>query len=436
MQGSHTAGIRSGRCAFRSVPKTLRKRPQSSSAWHVLSRGPCLPSEFQPREARCFLGVVVSVRGKGLKRRGVGVTRTTTPGVPRARHGAFALDGLSRQEPRIRGPGKPAAAGGGSARARWAGPVLFCPNHCKQAEAGRGGNGAPAAGQGGSAGGGGRGGRVSARRRRLQRSRRSLGGRHWSVAGSGRLRGSRRCGAVPVRAVVWRPASRPRLSGGMLGSGSRARNWGWGAWLPLLLFSGKAAPHPPSLLLLGVGHAACPRGLPECSRLCPGLLREPGTIREPSWFLGASRPRGICASHTWPELRRGPGFPQPSGLRVAPGLATCPRAGQVESGSSSCCCPRPVWGRGALLVAEVLVSGFSGSGRPELEFRTPYSRELLRQTSDQPEASWKSVDMRGHSRSSDETFPDVQSGALHLNATSKAKASVDNRFPVTVHEED
>lgn len=182
-----------------------------------------------------------------------GLLELQLPACPARGHGASALDGLSRQEPRIRGPGKPAAAGGGSARARWAGPVLFCPNHCKQAEAGRGGNGAPAAGQGESAGGGGRGGRVSARRRRLQRSRRSLGGRHWSVAGSGRLRGSRRCGAVPVLAVVWRPASRPRLSGGMLGLGSRARNWswGWGAWLPRLLFSGKAPPHPPRLLFWG-----------------------------------------------------------------------------------------------------------------------------------------------------------------------------------------
>lgn len=31
---------------------------------------------------------------------------------------------------------------------------------------------------------------------------------------------------------------------------------------------------------------------------------------------------------------------------------------------------------GSLLVAEVLISGFSGSGRPELEFRTPYSRHF------------------------------------------------------------
>lgn len=99
-----------------------------------------------------------------------GLLELQLPACPARGHGASALDGLSRQEPRIRGPGKLAAAGGGSARARRAGPVLFSPNHCKQAEAGRGGNGAPAGGQGGSAGGGGRGGRVSARRRRLQRS--------------------------------------------------------------------------------------------------------------------------------------------------------------------------------------------------------------------------------------------------------------------------
>lgn len=289
-------------------------------------------------------------------------------------HGASALDGLSRQEPRIRGPGKPAAAGGGSARARWAGPVLFCPNHCKQAEAGRGGNGVPAAGQGESAGGGSRGGRVSARRRRLQRSRRSLGGRYWSVAGSGRLRGSRAAARCPCERSS---GARPRARA------CQAACWAWDPGLGIGVGGGGRGcrafcspgrlPRTPTLALLGVGHAACPRGLPECSRLCPVLLPEPGTIREPSRFLGASRPRGICASHTWPERRRGPGLPQPPGLRVAPG---CPPVPAVESGSSSSCCPRPVWGRGALLVAEVLVSGFNGSGRPELEFRTPYSRHF------------------------------------------------------------
>lgn len=100
----------------------------------------------------------------------------------------------------------------------------------------------------------------------------------------------------------------------------------------------EGSPAPPTLALLGVGHAACLRGLHECSWLCPVLLPEPGTIREPSRFLGASRPRGISASHTWPEQRRGPGLPQPSGLRVAPG---CPPVPAVESGSSSSCCPGP-----------------------------------------------------------------------------------------------
>lgn len=245
-----------------------------------------------------------------------GLLELQLPACPARGHGASALDGLSRQEPRIRGPGKLAAAGGGSARARRAGPVLFCPNHCKQAEAGRGGNGAPAGGQGGSAGGGGRGGRVSARRRRLQRSRRSLGGRHWSVAGERSLAGvaALRRGARASRRLAPGLAPAPVRRHAGLGIPGSELELGVGgvAAAPSVLQEG--SPAPPKLAHLGVGHAAClaacRRGLPECSRLCPVLFPEPRTIREPSWFLGASRPRGICASHTWPEQRRGLDLPQ------------------------------------------------------------------------------------------------------------------------------
>lgn len=223
------------------------------------------------------------------------------------------------------------------------------------------------------------------RRRRLQRSRRSLGGRHWSVAGSGRLRGSPRCGAVPRRASRRLRASRPRLSGSMLGLGSWARNWswGWGAWLPLLRFSGQASPFPPDprqLALWGVGHAACPTGLPGCSRVCPvaalGARGELGTRR----FLGASRPRGISAGHTWPELRRrrrGTDWPSsafrcgsrtwhahlPPCLRGGVGeqLLLLPGAGVGAGGAPGC--------RGPCF-------GFSGHGRPDLEFRTPRSTQF------------------------------------------------------------
>lgn len=198
------------------------------------------------------------------------------------------------------------------------------------------------------------------------------------------MRGSRRCGAVPVRAVVWRPASRPRLSGGMLGLGSRARNWswGWGAWLPRLLFSRKAPPHPPSLLIWG--WVTLPASLPagEASPSAPGSAlccsRSRGRSGNPAGF---SELPGRGASERATPGRSSAGglvFPQPSVLRAAPGVHTCPRAGKVESGSSSSCCPRPASGRGSLLVAEVLISGFSGSGRPELEFRTPYSRHFFK----------------------------------------------------------
>lgn len=198
------------------------------------------------------------------------------------------------------------------------------------------------------------------------------------------MRGSRRCGAVPVRAVVWRPASRPRLSGGMLGLGSRARNWswGWGAWLPRLLFSRKAPPHPPSLLIWG--WVTLPASLPagEASPSAPGSALCYSRSRGRSWNpAGFSELPGRGASVRATPGRSSAGglvFPQPSVLRAAPGVHTCPRAGKVESGSSSSCCPRPASGRGSLLVAEVLISGFSGSGRPELEFRTPYSRHFFK----------------------------------------------------------
>lgn len=69
-----------------------------------------------------------------------------------------------------RGPGKPAAAGGGNALARWASSSCSVPI-VNRRRLGRGGNGAPEAGQGRSAGGGYGGSGVSTRRWRLRRGR-------------------------------------------------------------------------------------------------------------------------------------------------------------------------------------------------------------------------------------------------------------------------
>lgn len=107
--------------------------------------------------------------------------------------------------------------------------VLFRPNHCKQAEAGRGGNGAPETGQGRCAGGG----RVSGRKRWPRRDGRSRSSRHRSVA-----RVARRVAAMPLgflRSPSPTPASRPRLSGSVRGSAPAAARCvvgGSGAWLP------------------------------------------------------------------------------------------------------------------------------------------------------------------------------------------------------------
>lgn len=171
-------------------------------------------------------------------------------------------------------------------------------------------------------------------------------------------RGGRSAAAVAVRAV-WRPALRPRLSCSVLGLGSRARNgsWGWGAWLPRLasprVVRGGCTPElaPAGWVTPPAGQASL--GAPVCVLGCSGTQ---GLVGESSCFLGASRPRGIPAGHTWPELRPGTGLTQPSGLWVASGSPTCLRACRVESENSSCC---------------LLVPGFSRSVRPDLELRTP-----------------------------------------------------------------
>lgn len=180
------------------------------------------------------------------------------------------------------------------------------------------------------------------RRRRLQRSRRSLGGRHWSVAGSGRLRGSPRYGAVPRRASRRLRASRPRLSGSMLGLGSWARNWswGWGAWLPLLRFSGQASPFPPTPASLLFGGWVTPParqaspGAPGCVLL---LLLEPGASWEPGGF---SELPGRGAS-----LRATPGRSCAGGGGGGPAFLSLP-----VWESHLACPPVPVlagWSRGA-----------------------------------------------------------------------------------------
>lgn len=188
---------------------------------------------------------------------------------------------------------------------------------------------------------------MSARRRRLQRSGRSLGGKHWSVAGSGRSRGSQRCGGGRASRVA--PGLAPAPVCSVLGLGSRARNgsWGWGAWLPRLasprVVRGGCTPElaPAGWVTPPAGQASL--GAPVCVLGCSGTQ---GLVGESSCFLGASRPRGIPAGHTWPELRPGTGLTQPSGLWVASGSPTCLRACRVESENSSCCCPWQALGRG------------------------------------------------------------------------------------------
>lgn len=172
---------------------------------------------------------------------------------------------------------------------------------------------------------------MSARRRRLQRSGRSLGGRHWSVAGSGRSRGSQRCGGVRGSGLAPGLAPAPVMQ--RAGLGIPGSEWDLGV-------GGVAA--PPYVVRegftracsFGVGHAACRTGLPGSTRVCPELLWDPGASWESSCLLGASRPRGIPAGHTWLELRPGTGLTQPSGLWVASGSPTCLRACRVESGTA------------------------------------------------------------------------------------------------------
>lgn len=198
------------------------------------------------------------------------------------------------------------------------------------------------------------------------------------------MRGSRRCGEMPVRAVVWRPASRPRLSGGMLGLGSRLGIGVGGGGRGCRAFcSPGRLPRTPQACSFGGGSRCLPRCLPErpprvlpalpCA--APGAEDDPGTQLVSRSFQAAGH---LCEPHLAGAAPGAWSSPQPSVLRAAPGVHTCPRAGKVESGSSSSCCPRPASGRGSLLVVEVLISGFSGSGRPELEFRTPYSRHFFK----------------------------------------------------------
>lgn len=176
---------------------------------------------------------------------------------------------------------------------------------------------------------------MSARRRRLQRSGRSLGGRHWSVAGSVGSRGSQRCSGVCGSRPAPGLAPAPVMQRAELGIRGLELELGVGgvAAPPYVVREGFT---PPSLLLWG-GSPRLPDRPPWDLPVCPVLLWEPGASWEPSCFLGSSRPRGIPAGHTWPELRRGTGLTQSSGLWVAPGSPTCLPACGVESGNSSCC---------------------------------------------------------------------------------------------------
>lgn len=166
------------------------------------------------------------------------------------------------------------------------------------------------------------------------------------------MRGSRRCGAVPVRAVVWCPASRSRLSGGMLGLGSRARNWswGWGAWLPRLLFSGKAPPHPPSLLIWG--WVTLPAPLPAgeaspsapCSALC--CSRSRGRSGNPAGF--SELPGRGASVRATPGRSSAGGLAFPSRPSCKPHLA-CP--------------PVPALARWSRGVAPAVARARCGAGR-------------------------------------------------------------------------
>ena len=114
------------------------------------------------------------------------------------------------------GPGKPGAAGGGSARARWAGSPGSVPIIVNRRRLGWGGNGAPEAGRGRSAGGGRGGGRS-----------RGGGAGQWRVAGGGR-------GGAPLSEAVRAPSR--GVCQAAAGPGSRGaagrRDGGAGAWLP------------------------------------------------------------------------------------------------------------------------------------------------------------------------------------------------------------
>lgn len=116
------------------------------------------------------------------------------------------------------GAGKLAAAGGGSARARWAGSPGSVPIIVNRRRLGRGGNGAPEAGLGRSAGGGRGGSSVRARRRRLRRLAVARRRRRRSVAG-GRARCLQPSARLPVASV--------RQRAGLSRPGGEA-----GAWLP------------------------------------------------------------------------------------------------------------------------------------------------------------------------------------------------------------
>lgn len=179
---------------------------------------------------------------------------------------------------------------------------------------------------------------MSARRRRLQRSGRSLGGKHWSVAGSGRSRGSQRCGGGRASRVAPGLAPAPVMQRAGLGIPGSERELGVGgvAAPPRLASRCPRRLHPE---LAPAGWVTPPAGqaslgAPVCVLGCSGTQ---GLVGESSCFLGASRPRGIPAGHTWPELRPGTGLTQPSGLWVASGSPTCLRACRVESENSSCC---------------------------------------------------------------------------------------------------
>lgn len=120
-------GIRSGRCVFHWVPRTLRRRLQSLSVWRVLSRVPCFPNEFQLGRCGAFWVLWFMYETRAYSSGVSGLLELQLPACPTRGLGTFALDGPSRHGQGSEDPGSRLQAGGGRARARWAGSSCSVP---------------------------------------------------------------------------------------------------------------------------------------------------------------------------------------------------------------------------------------------------------------------------------------------------------------------